>query len=401
MKYLVLVGDGMADRPSEELAGRTPLEVAETPHMDFLAREGALGRVRTIPEGMPCGSDVANMAILGYDPRVYYRGRSSLEAASIGVSMGADDLAFRCNLVTLDFTSRGPVMADYSAGHITSEEGASLVQFLNQAFAEPDLSFYPGVSYRHLMIWKGGQDGVVTVPAHDINDKPVDDFLPTGVGAPRLISIMERARELLPDHSVNQARKERGLPPANAVWLWGQGRPPTLPSFKEKHGLTGSMVTAVDLMKGLAIYADMEVVNVPGATGYLDTDYAGKVAGAVASLERNDLVYLHIEAPDETGHAGDCKLKIQAIEDFDNKVVGPVLEEAARFGQYRMVLLPDHPTPVSLRTHAPEPVPFVIYPKGALPAGANLGQSFTESCAERSSLYVADGSRLLSLVIKS
>ncbi|MEE8449014.1 MAG: cofactor-independent phosphoglycerate mutase [Thermodesulfobacteriota bacterium] len=398
MKYVVLVGDGMADRPVDELSGRTPLQAADTPNMDHLAQQGALGRVCNIPEGLPCGSDVANMSILGYPPGIYYRGRSSLEAASIGVDLGGDDLAFRCNLVTMKFSPNGAILVDYSAGHISSEEGSQLVKALNQAFGGAELSFYPGVSYRHLMVWKGGRDGIETVAAHDINGKHIADYLPKGVGADRLRELMEKSRDIFSDHPVNRARLEKGLAPANSIWLWGQGRPPQLPSFVEQHGLRGSMITAVDLMKGLAIYAGMEVVKVEGATGYLDTNYAGKVQGALNSLEQNDLAYVHVEAPDELGHAGDCGLKIKAIEDFDRQVVGPIMERLARMGEFRVLLLPDHPTPVSLRTHTPEPVPFIIYPRGDLPAIGSAEVAFSETWAERSDLYISDGSTLLTML---
>lgn len=400
MKYVVLVGDGMADRPLSELGERTPLEVAATPNMDFLAGEGSLGRVKTIPEGLPCGSDVANMAILGYDPRVYYRGRSALEAASMGVGLGADDLAFRCNLVNMSFQRAGAVMNDYSAGHISSEEGAELVKALNEHLGGSGLSFYPGVSYRHLMVWQGGKDGIETVPAHDINGKAVAAYFPKGVGADKIMELIGKSQSVLKDHPVNRARMERSLLPANSIWLWGQGRPPSLPSFKDKYGLTGSMITAVDLMKGLALYAGMEVVPVVGATGYLDTNYAGKVQAAILSLERNDLAYIHIEAPDETGHAGDWELKIKAIEDFDEKVVGPALKELSRLGSYRVLLMPDHATPVSLKTHSSEAVPFAIYPAENLPRADSPAVGFDEVYASRTKLFVPEGFNLLTLLVK-
>jgi 2,3-bisphosphoglycerate-independent phosphoglycerate mutase len=366
--------------------------------MDYLAQKGTLGRVSNIPDGFPCGSDVANMSILGYPPKIYYRGRSSLEAASIGVDLSADDLAFRCNLVTMEFGLGRNILVDYSAGHISSEEGGKLIEALNQAFGSAELSFYPGISYRHLMVWRGGKDGVETVPAHDINGQDSASYLPKGVGADRLRQLMEKSRDVLSDHLVNRARLEKGLAPANAIWLWGEGRAPQLPSFVEQHGLRGSMITAVDLMKGMAIYAGMEVVEVAGATGYLDTNYAGKVQGALESLEQNDLAYLHVEAPDELGHAGDCGLKIKAIEDFDRQVVGPIMERLPQLGEFRVLLLPDHPTPISLRTHAPEPVPFAIYPRGELPAIEAAGVTFSEAWAERSDLYISDGSTLLSIL---
>mgnify|MGYP005849283891 CR=1 FL=1 len=400
MKYLIMVGDGMADRPVDELGGRTPLEAAHTPHLDFLAREGALGLVRNIPEDMPCGSDVANMSILGYDPRIYYTGRSPLEAASIGVHLAPDEVAFRCNLVTLDFTDSGPVMADYSAGHISTEAAAPLIEILDRELGDDCISFHAGFQYRHLMVWKGGENGMETTPPHDITGRPIRDYLPKGPGAEKLIELIERSHQILGNLWVSVERWKRGLNMANSIWLWGQGKPLSLPSFYGKFGLYGAMITAVDLLKGLAIYAGMEVINVPGATGYLDTNYAGKVEAAIDALRRKDLVYLHVEAPDETGHAGDWRLKIQAIEDFDAKVVGPMLEATKGVRDLRLIVLPDHPTPVSIKTHGREPVPFVIYPRGSLPGLDPDGVGFSERYANRSKLFIDDGTKLMGLLIK-
>ncbi len=399
MKYVIMIGDGMADRPLEELGGRTPLEVAATPNMDFVAREGALGLVRTVPPGLPCGSDVANMSIMGYDPASHYTGRSPLEAASIGVQIEANEVAFRCNLVTLDLLEGGAVMGDYSAGHIGTEDAKTLITILDWKLGSEEISFHPGFQYRHLMVWRGGEDGMETTPPHDITGSPIGQHLPKGPGADRLLGLMEASREILGYHPINISRYKRGQLPANSIWFWGQGKAPYIPPFSGKHGLTGAMVTAVDLLKGLAIYAGMEVIDVPGATGYLDTNYAGKVQGAIDALSRRDLVYLHVEAPDETGHLGNYRDKITAIEDFDSKVVGPVLEAVTRYDEFRVMVLPDHATPVSTRTHGPEPVPFAIYPRGEIPGVEGTGVGFTESWARQSRLFVGEGTALLPLFL--
>jgi len=394
-KYVVLLGDGMADEPLEELGGRTPLEVASTPHMDKMAQEGICGWVRTVPPGLPPGSDVANLSVLGFDPATYYTGRAPLEAASMGVEMGPDDVAYRCNLVTV----RDGIMEDYSAGHISSEEAAQLIEALRGALGDGEFSFYPGVSYRHLLLWKGGVNGLETTPPHDISGRPIREYLPKGEGAERLLALMERSREVLAAHPVNKRRIEEGKNPATMIWLWGQGRRPTLPAFRDVYGLRGAVISAVDLMRGLAVLLGMEPIEVPGATGYLDTNYEGKARAALDFLqEGGDLVYLHIEAPDEAGHQGDVKAKIRAIEDIDSRVL-PLLLEAAYSSEepFNILLLSDHPTPITIKTHTADPVPFVIWRSHQEWAGE---EGYNERALGHLRAYtLAQGHRLMALFL--
>ncbi len=363
MKYIVLIGDGMADRPVDSLGGKTPLQAAFTPNMDRLVRTGRPGMVRTIPEGFPAGSDVANLSILGYDPSLYYSGRAPLEAASMGIELGPDDIAFRCNLVTLKYNRKRDraIMEDYSAGHISSDEARMLIEEINSRLGGGEFSFYPGVSYRHLMVWHGGKEGAECIPPHDILGKEITEYLPCGEGEETLRQLMKESVGILEGHEVNRKRVSEGKRPANSIWLWGQGRKPSMPTYQEKYGITGSLVSAVDLTKGLGIYAGLEILDVPGVTGYLDTNYTGKAEYALKSLERHDFTYVHVEAPDEAGHGGKVEDKIKAIEDFDALVVGTVLRGARSLEEFRILLLPDHPTPLEIRTHSVEPVPFVIY----------------------------------------
>ncbi len=370
MKYIILLGDGMADRPHGELGGKTCLQAARTPNLDQLATLGEVGMVHTVPDGFSPGSDVANLMVMGYDPRKYYTGRSPLEAASIGVELGPEDVAFRCNLVTLRISGgksptgvkgRHAIMEDFSAGHITTQEARLLVEEIDSKLGTDRIRFYPGVSYRHLMVWKGGKDKIECKPPHDIQDKDVQDYFPRGDGDETINSLMEASVDILSAHPINKARLENGKRPANSIWLWGQGSRPSMPTFREKYGLEGAMISAVDLTKGIGIYAGFEVITVPGATGWLDTNYVGKAEHALWALKTKDFVYVHVEAPDEAGHTGDLKNKIKAIEDFDEFVVGNIIHGMKQFDEYRIMALPDHPTPIELRTHSADPVPFVIY----------------------------------------
>lgn len=400
MKYTILIGDGMADYPIDELGGKTPLQAAKTPNMDSLARKGTIGLVKTIPDGFPPGSDIANLSILGYDPSKYYTGRSSLEAVSIGVELVSEDLAFRCNLVTLIQHDGKVFMGDYSAGHISTEEAKRLIQDLDKELSPEGVRFYPGVSYRHLMVWRGGPDGLETTPPHDISGKEVIDYLPKGGGSKKLLQLMTYSQMLLKDHPINQEREEKGLRPANSIWLWGQGRRPRMPTLKERFGIEGSIISAVDLMNGIGIYAGLKVVKVPGATGYIDTNYKGKAEYALKELEKMDFVCVHVEAPDEAGHQGDLKTKIRAIEDFDREVVGRVLDGIRRFKDYRLLVLADHPTPIIKKTHTGEPVPFAIYPSSfSFPTtGGRIGggeNGFDEAHAMASGVFIEDGYRLM------
>ncbi|ROR32825.1 cofactor-independent phosphoglycerate mutase [Inmirania thermothiophila] len=368
MKYLIVVGDGMSDEPVAALGGRTPLAAACTPHLDRMVRAGVGGAARLTPEGFEPGSDVANLGLLGCDVREGYTGRSPLEAAAMGVALGPGDVAFRCNLVSL--AGEGTVMGDFSAGHIGSAEAAEIVADLDRRLGGDGIRFHAGVGYRHLMVWAGGSDAVRCVPPHDIMGRALAPHLPTGPGAERLRGLMEAARAILADHPVNRRRRARGEAAADGIWLWGQGRRPRLAPLAERFGVTGAMISAVDLLKGIALHLGMEVVEVPGATGWIDTDYEGKAAAAMAALDRHDLVCVHLEAPDEAGHAGRADLKVQAIEDLDRRLLGPLLAHLeARGGPWRALALPDHPTPVRLRTHAAGPVPFAACGEGIAPDG--------------------------------
>ncbi len=406
-KYIILLGDGMADWPHAELSGKTCLQAARTPNLDQLATLGEVGMVHTVPEGFPPGSDVANLTVMGYDPRKYYTGRSPLEAASIGVDLGPDDVAYRCNLVTLRIAGgkfsagkgRHAIMEDFSAGHITTEEGRLLIEEIDSKLGNDRIRFYPGVSYRHLMVWKGGKDKIECTPPHDIQDKDIQDYLPCGEGDEIIKSLMEAAAELLVAHPVNKTRIENGKRAANSIWLWGQGKRPSMPTFREKYGMEGAMISAVDLTKGIGIYAGFEVVNVPGATGWLDTNYIGKAEHALWALKTKDIVYVHVEAPDEAGHTGNVKNKIKAIEDFDELIVGNIREGMKQFDEYRILALPDHPTPVEIRTHSAEPVPFVLYDSRRERQGASV--SYDETIAGRKdALVFEDGYKLMEYFLK-
>lgn len=397
MKYIILQGDGMADYPLESLGGKTPLEVAATPNMDWLASHGVFGLAHTIPEGFPPGSDVGNMSILGYDPARYHTGRAPLEAASVGVTLAPADIAFRCNLVTLDKIENGAVMRDFTAGHITSAEAADIVRDLNEKLGGNGLEFHPGVSYRNLMVWRDGKEQMQTTPPHDITDREIESYLPEGDGAERLRHLMRRSQELLATHPINRRREEKGARPATSIWLWGQGRAPALPTLKERFGIEGAVISAVDIINGLGVYAGLERIKVPGATGFFDTNYKGKGEYAVAALERKDLIFIHVEAPDEAGHMGDAEKKVQAIEDFDEKVVGTVLRGMEKRNDWRLLLLPDHPTATVLKTHVGDPVPFVFF-DASLHAGRNQF-GFNESDAKKSGVVVKRAYSLMDALI--
>jgi 2,3-bisphosphoglycerate-independent phosphoglycerate mutase len=360
-KYVILVGDGMGDYPLQELGGKTPLEAARTPNIDRLASIGRMGTLCTVPEAMEAGSDVANMSLLGYDPKRYHTGRAPLEAASMGVRLAPRDAAFRCNLVFLETDGTGVLrMGDYSAGHISTGEAGELINALQEAVAGLPLRLYAGVSYRHLLVWPEGRTDLDTTPPHDISGEPVAQYRSAYLSEPVLHSFIDKASGILSGHPVNSKRVAAGRRPANAVWLWGQGRAPSMPTLKDKFGLTGAMISAVDLLKGLGVYAGLDPVAVPGATGYLDTNYAGKVDAALKTLIHGDFVYVHIEAPDEAGHEGGLAKKIEAIEAFDEKVVGPITEGAGGFPRVRLLIVTDHLTPISRRTHVADPVPFLL-----------------------------------------
>jgi 2,3-bisphosphoglycerate-independent phosphoglycerate mutase len=352
MKYIVVLGDGMADEPLAALGNKTPLEYAKTPNMDRMAKEGASGQLRTIPDGFEAGSDIANMSVLGYAPEQYYTGRGPLEALSMGIALAPDDVAYRCNLVTLGIGT----MADFSAGHITTAEGEALFASLQPAI--PEVTVRAGVSYRNLLVVHGGK-GARTTPPHDIVGQAIAPYLPEGGDKDLLLECMEKSRGVFDRHPVNLARVAAGKPPANRIWPWSGGKKPAFPPFKEKYGKNGGMISAVDLLNGIARCAGMEVIRVPGATGYLDTDYAAKARYALDAIRHLDFVYLHIEAPDEAGHLGSIEEKVKAIEKVD-EVVGTILDGFDGV----LAVLPDHPTPIRAKTHTRDPVPFVVRGKG-------------------------------------
>lgn len=392
-KYLFLVGDGMADYPISELGGKTPLEAAHTPNMDFIASR-RIGRLKTIPEGMEPGSDVANLSLLGYDPRRYHTGRSPLEAASMGVTLRQDDLAFRMNLVTLNW---GPgseiIMKSHSSGDITTPEAKHIVETLTDELVIRDAVIYAGVAYRHLLVWKKGPENLLTIPPHDVLDRDMALYL-NGNGEDPIPGIIRSSWPLLKDHPVNISRAERGLSAANSIWLWGQGKAPTLPLFEKKYGLKGGVISAVDLLKGIGIYSGFCTINVEGATGYLDTNYLGKAESALKALDELDFVFVHVEAPDEAGHNGSFKDKIKAIQDFDKKVVGTALKGLARFDDYRIAVASDHFTPVIKKTHTSEPAPFAWASKRELgKAGKNT--TFSEKQAVKSGLFFENGHEMI------
>ena len=401
-KYIVLIGDGMADYPVAELGGKTPLQTARTPNLDRLARQGTLGRVNTIPPGFSPGSDVANLTVFGYDPAVYYTGRAPLEAVAMGVKLAPADVAFRCNLVTLLKEDGDTYMEDFSAGHISTEEAGRIVKDLAKELGNEEFNFYPGVSYRHLLVWRNGEASLrlKTTPPHDITGGNISPHVPEGDGDEEILWLMNRAQKILPSHPVNLERTRMGKKPGNAIWLWGQGKAPVLKPITHRFGIRGSVISAVDLIKGIGYYAGLEIVNVPGATGYLDTNYAGKAEYALKALQDQDLVYVHVEAPDEAAHNGNLKDKIEAIEDFDQKIVAPILEGAEKLGGYRLLILPDHFTPLTIKTHSPEPVPFIVFSSEEKDNSIKAGRSFDEESAEKAGLLIEKGHELMQKFIQ-
>jgi 2,3-bisphosphoglycerate-independent phosphoglycerate mutase len=398
MKYIVLLGDGMADYPIEKLGGKTPLAVARIPNMDRIAAEGTIGLVDTIPAGFKPGSDVANLSVLGYDPGICYSGRGPLEAANMGVPIGPDDVAFRCNLVTMG-PEADPVMVDYSAGHISSGEAARIVLDMDKAIGSPEFQFYPGISYRHLLVWRNGKDAVETTPPHDIPGKPTAAYRIKGDGADQLSGLMRLSQVFLKDHPVNRARQAEGKRPATSIWLWGQGRAPKMVRLTDQYKLRGGVISAVDLLNGIGVYAGLEVIRVPGATGYIDTNYVGKAQAALEALKDMDFIFVHVEAPDEMGHAGNLEGKIQAIEDFDEKVVGTVLKGLPDFENYRILVLSDHPTPIAIRTHASDPSAFAVL-SSLKEENLGRGAAFSEADARVGGILVSPGYRLMNLFIR-
>lgn len=393
MKYLVMLCDGMADEPNEALGNSTPMEKANKPCMDSLAAKAEVGIVKTVAEGLKPGSDVANLSVLGYEPAVYYSGRSPLEAASIGIDLKDTDVTLRCNLVTLsdDEDYENKTILDYCADDISSEEAKILIEYIQEKLGNDVFRFYPGVSYRHCLVWSNGNPhpGVLT-PPHDITGKVITDYIPKGEAVDELYDLMKKSYDLLKDHPVNQARIARGKRPANSIWLWGEGTKPLLDNFSEKFGKKGSMISAVDLLKGIAICAGMNSVDVEGATGYLDTNFDGKCKAAIEEFKKGaDLVYIHVEAPDECGHRGEIENKVKAIEMIDKHILGPVVEFLKGYDDFAVLVCPDHPTPLSIRTHTSTPVPYLIYDsKNEINSGVKV---FCEKEARETGNYIEKG----------
>jgi len=402
MKFVVLQGDGMADEPIAELGGKTPLDAAQTPNLDRMARAGILGLTRTIPPGLPPGSDVGTMSVLGYDPTRYHTGRSPIEAASMGVELGSEDVAFRCNLVTLETPEGGvEVMRDFAAGHIPTAEAREIVEDLNRTLGGDGLEFHPGVSYRHLLVWRGGEHRMRTTPPHDLSDKPVGGAFPQGSGAAVLSGLMERSRAFLAEHPVCRARLARGERAPTAIWLWGQGKRPNLPRLRDRYGIDGSVIAAVDLVNGLGVLAGLVRIAVPGATGFLDTNFRGKAEYGLRALETRDFLFLHVEAPDEGGHMGDPRKKVEAIENFDEKVVGTILEGLrAMGGEWRVLVMPDHPTPCALKTHTSDPVPFVVYVSRDEQKARGVARGYNEKDAREHGIFIPEAHTIMDRLLR-
>ncbi len=401
MKYLVIVPDGAADRPEDWPEGKTPLEIAEIMNIDDLAKHGEVGMVRTIPGGIPPGSDAANLAVMGYDPKTDLTGRSPLEAVSMGIDMSDTDVSFRTNLVTLkgDGNYEDLTIIDHSAGDITNEEAEILIRDIDKELGTDILKFHPGVSYRHALIMKDGRTDFDLTPPHDIVTKRIGEFLPKGTDPDFITDLMKKSHEILRDHPVNKKRIDRGLNPANSIWIWGQGKKPKLSSFPDKYGINGTIVSAVDLIKGIGMCAGLSAVDVDGATGTIETNYRGKVDAAIdALIHGGDFVYIHVEAPDECSHQGSAGDKIKALELIDTEVVSPLYEYLKNSGEnFRILIVPDHRTPVSIRTHSDEPVPFVIYDNRT--ELYNENNAFTEKSGETGK-YFEQGSGLADYFFK-
>ena len=392
MKYLVMLCDGMADKPFEALGNKTPMELAKKPTMDALCKKGEIGLVKTVQDGMKPGSDVANLAVLGYDAKKYYSGRSPLEAASIGINLSDTDVTFRCNLVTLSDEENyaDKTMVDYCADDISSAEAKILVEYVQEKLGTDIYTYYPGVSYRHCLVWKDGTLSELSFTApHDITGRPIKEYLPQGKNTVALFDMMVKSYELLKDHPVNLERIARGKRPANSIWLWGEGTKPALDSFYSKFNKKGSVISAVDLLKGIAICAQMNSVDVDGATGYIDTNFEGKCLAAIEEFKNGqDLVYIHVEAPDECGHRGEAENKVKSLELIDEKILAPVVEFLRTYDDFAVLVCPDHPTPLCIKTHSSDPVPYLIYRSNDEKNGADV---FTEQTAKDSGNYIEEG----------
>lgn len=401
MKYVVVLYDGMADYPVPALGGKTPMMCAKKPNMDYLAQRSEVGLIKTVADGLKPGSDVANMSVMGFDPMKFYTGRSPLEAASIGIDMKPSDVSLRCNLVTLSEDGKPyeeKTIEDYCADDISTEEAEEIIKTIEEELGTDEFKFYSGVSYRHCLIWANGTTdlGTMTAP-HDITGKVITDYLSTAENAKPLIEMMKKSYDILKDHPVNIARKAQGKRPANSIWLWGEGTRPAMKSFEEIFGIKGSVVSAVDLIKGIGGCAKMEVAEVEGATGYLDTNFEGKANAALDLLERNDLVYIHFEAPDECGHRNEPENKVKAIEMIDSRVLPILFDGLKKYDDYKIMILPDHPTPIVTRTHASDPVPYLIYHKNNEITGVD---TINEETAKATGNYIDFGPNIMPHFLK-
>lgn len=390
MKYILLVPDGAADEPIDELDGKTPLEVAKTPNLDRLSETGLVGAVQVTPTDMYPGSDAANMALLGYDPKKFYTGRGPVEAAAMGIPMEAKDVAFRCSLITTD----GETLIDYSAGHIATEDSKPIIEYANEKLGTRAMKLFPGVSYRHILRWSEGPVEVQTHPPHESMGKKLAEIYPVGDGDTKIRKFIDDSINLLDNHPYNRRMRDEGKPVANTLWLWSPGRAPLLPSFFQKRGMTGAVISAVDVVRGLGVLSGLEIVNVPGATGYFDTNYEGKALYAVDALDRHDFVWVHVEAPDEAGHAGSIEEKIRAIEKIDHYVVGTLIEKMKERNDFRLLCVPDHMTPIKRRGHAVGPVPYLLYDSRKPLRGTNR-YPYDERAVAESKSVLPDGYRLI------
>ena len=402
MKYIVILGDGMADYPVDYFDGKTILEVADKPTIDYMCAHGELGMVKTVQDGMKPGSDVANLSVMGYDTKKCYSGRSPLEAASIGVEMKDSDVTFRTNLVTLSDEAEyeNKTMLDYSAGEITTEESTELMQAIAKELNTDKIKFYPGISYRHLCVWDGGSTNVTLTPPHDISDRKITDYLPKGDGAEIFLDMMKKSEEILKNHPVNKARAAAGKNQATSIWPWGEGTKPQLDNFEKKFGLKGSVISAVDLIKGIAKCAGMNSIDVPGATGNCETNWDGKAQAALEAITGDsDFVYVHMEAPDEMGHQGKPDKKKLAVELIDGKIVKFLKDELDKRGiEYKMLIMPDHPTPICKKTHVSDPVPYIIYDSTNEENGSGL--TYSEENGKKTGIYIDKGYTLMEKFLK-
>ena len=402
MKYIVILGDGMADYGIDEFDGKTILDVADKPNIDYMSRHGELGLVKTVADGMKPGSDVANLSVMGYDTKQYYTGRSPLEAASIGVPLKDSDVTFRCNLVTLsdEENYEDKTMLDYSSGEITTDESRELIKSIAKELDTDIIKFYPGVSYRHLTVWDGGSTNVSLTPPHDISDKKIKEYLPSGDHAGEILEMMKKSEKILKNHPVNLERIKNGKNPATSIWIWGEGKKPQLSLFEEKYGLKGSVISAVDLIKGIAICAGMRSIDVEGTTGTYETNFDGKADAALKALldDGDDFVYIHMEAPDECGHQGDAPHKKLSVELIDEKVVGKIRKVlSGKNVAYKMLIMPDHPTPIKLKTHVSDPVPYIIYSSDE---SVSSDLDYNEENAKKTGIYIQEGCTLMDKFLK-